>query len=360
MAVSVPIFRQETVLNPAQSLKRQVQQKKSAVQASKPQSAPRERKCSVARTVVILSDAWTFLVIREAFFGARRFEEFRTMLEIPRATLTDRLQRLVAEDIFRRIEYSEKSSWVEYRLTRSGMDLYPTFMSLMQFGDNWLSEKHGVPLQLIHTQCDQVTKPYVGCSHCREKVVARRVSYRDGAGAGSVMAEPMKRSRRSSDDNQFNRGRPSSVSRALQVIGDRWSFLVIREAFFGARRFDKLQSELGIAPNILSDRLSRLVDRGIFMKRMYQSGPDRFEYLLTPMGFDLYGPLIMMMAWGDKWRSNGKAPLVLTHLDCGHDFTPMVLCSECREPIAAHSMQYRMRYNPDRFGGKKSSRALPG
>lgn len=330
--------------------------------ASKPTGTPglRERNCSVARTVVILSDAWTFLVIREAFFGAHRFEEFRSMLQIPRATLTDRLQRLVSEGIFKRIEYSETSSWVEYRLTRSGIDLYPTFMALMQFGDKWLSENHGVPLQLVHADCGKVSTPFVACSHCLTKVTARHVTYRDGPGAGHVSVEPSKRSRRSSDDEQFNRGRPSSVSRALQVIGDRWSFLVIREAFFGARRFDKLQSELSIAPNILSDRLTRLVERGIFMKRMYQSGPDRFEYLLTPMGFDLYGPLITMMAWGDKWRSNGKAPLILTHIDCGHDFTPTVICNECKNPVQAHAMQYRMRYNPDRYGGKKSSRALPG
>ena len=364
VARSLLLSLREKSLNPAQSLRRQVRPKKkstvTALRASRTQGTPRERKCSVARTVVILSDAWTFLVIREAFFGARRFEEFRLMLEIPRATLADRLQRLVTEGIFRQIEYSETSSWVEYRLTRLGIDLYPTFMALMQFGDEWLSEKHGVPLQLVHVECGKVTKPYVACSHCKERVTARHVTYRDGPGAGAVVVEPTRRSRRSSDDNLFNRGRPSAVSRALQVIGDRWSFLVIREAFFGARRFDVLRSELRIAPNILSDRLSRLVERGIFMKRMYQSRPDRFEYLLTPMGIDLYGPLIMMMAWGDKWRSNGKAPLLLTHADCGHDFTPTVLCSECRQPIAAHAMQYRMRYNPDRYGGKKSSRALPG
>jgi DNA-binding HxlR family transcriptional regulator len=344
----------------ANSLKRREPSRKPGATRGKDVRPTRERKSSVARAVVILSDAWAFLVIREAFFGARRFEEFRSTLEIPRATLTDRLQRLVAEGVFRRIEYSETSSWVEYRLTRSGIELYPTFMALMQFGDKWLSEKEGVPLQLIHVDCGKVTKPFVACSHCLQKVTARRVYFRDGPGSGFAKAEPAKRSRRSSDDHQFNRGRPSSVSRALQVIGDRWSVLVIREAFLGGRRFDELQTELGIAPNILSDRLTRLVDRGIFMRRMYQSGPDRFEYLLTPMGFDLYGPLITMMAWGDKWRANGKVPLILTHVDCGHDFIPTVICSECYKPIGAHAMQYRMRYNPDRYGGKKSSRALPG
>lgn len=319
---------------------------------------PRERNCSIARTVNILSDAWAFLVMREAFFGARRFEEFRASLDIPRGTLTDRLRRLTREDILKEVSYSETSSRIEYKLTRAGLDIYPIFISLMQFGDRWLSDVKGPPLQLIHGECNCVCRPVVSCSHCGERVTARAVAYRDGPGAGESVASPARRSRRTSDD--FMRGRPSSVSKALQVIGDRWSFLVIREAFFGARRFDQLQSGLNIASNILTDRLARLVEAGVFRKRKYQSLPDRFEYRLTPMGMDLYGPLIMMMAWGDRWRSDGKPPLLLRHLDCGHDFTPVLLCNRCGRPIQAHAMKYRLRYNPDRYGGQKSGRALPG
>lgn len=320
-------------------------------------ATPTERNCSVARTVNIVSDAWAFLVIREGFFGARRFEEFRSALDIPRATLTDRLRRLTREEIFRELSYSDTSSRVEYKLTRAGIDLYPTFMALMQFGDRWLPDPDGPPLKLVHEECDCVSKPFVSCSCCHERVTAKRVVYRDGPGAGSMPIEPMRRSRRTADN--FVRGRPSSVSRALEVIGDRWSFLVIREAFFGARRFDQLQVELNIATNILTDRLARLVDRGIFKKHKYQSLPERFEYRLTPMGMDLYGPLVMMMAWGDRWRAGGRPPLLLKHLDCGKDFTPVVICSRCSKPIHAHAMKYRMRYDPERFGGPKSGRALP-
>jgi DNA-binding HxlR family transcriptional regulator len=317
-----------------------------------------ERNCSIARTVSILSDAWTFLVIREAFFGARRFEEFRSSLKISRATLTDRLRRLTHEGILREASYSDTSSRVEYKLTKSGIDLYPIFMALMQFGDRWLTDPKGAPLQLIHETCNCVSKPIVSCSCCQERIVARGVSSRDGPGAGKTPIETSRRSRRTADE--FMRGRPSSVSRAVEVIGDRWSFLVLREAFFGASRFDKLQAELNIASNILTDRLARLVDRKIFRKRQYQALPERFEYLLTPMGNALYGPLIMMMAWGDRWRANGQPPLLLTHLDCGNDFTPVVICNRCRSPIHAYSMKYSMRYNPDKFGGRKSDRAVPG
>ncbi|HUC49961.1 MAG TPA: helix-turn-helix domain-containing protein [Xanthobacteraceae bacterium] len=310
----------------------------------------RERNCSVARVVGILSDAWTFLIIREAFFGARRFESFRTALGLPRATLTERLKRLTHQGIFRQHRTSQISRRAEYRLTRAGLELYPSFMAMMQFGDRWLPGNKGAPLRMIHDICGCECQPLVACSSCLQEVTAVRVNYRNGSGAGYRQAQPVHRARRSSDASQFSRGRPSSVSRTLEIIGDRWSFLIIREAFLGARRFDRLMAELNIASNILTDRLARLVGTGIFERRKYQSQPDRYEYRLTAMGKDLYGPLIVMLAWGDRWLSRGGPPIILTHRDCGNDFTPTVICNHCKKPIEAHGMRYHMNYDPRDFG----------
>jgi DNA-binding HxlR family transcriptional regulator len=317
---------------------------------SRPSLRLRERNCSVARVVSILSDAWTFLVIREAFFGARRFEGFRAALGIPRATLTDRLMRLTHQGIFRQIRYSKSSRRVEYRLTEAGLELYPSFMAMMQFGDRWLAAGKPPPLRLVHISCGKECRPIVACSACHERVSAARVSYRNGPGAGYRAVQPVHRARRSSDSAQYLRGRPSSVSRTLQIIGDRWSFLIIREAFFGARRFERLQSELNIASNILADRLGRLVGQGVFERRKYQDQPERFEYRLTEMGMDLYGPLIAMMAWGDRWLSHGRRPLILTHRDCKKDFVPTVECDRCHQPIKPQDMQYHLNYAPADFG----------
>lgn len=314
-----------------------------------------ERNCSVARVVGILSDAWTFLIIREAFFGARRFESFRAALGLPRATLTERLKRLTRQGIFRQYRTSPGSRRAEYRLTKAGLELYPSFMAMMQFGDRWLSGGKGSPLTLIHETCGSECQPIVACSACLEPMAAVRVNYRNGPGAGYRSAQPVHRARRSSDATQFSRGRPSSVSRTLEIIGDRWSFLIIREAFLGARRFDRLLAELNIASNILTDRLTRLVATGIFERRKYQSQPDRYEYRLTEMGMDLYGALIVMLAWGDRWLSRGGPPIILTHHDCGNDFTPTVICNHCMTPIEAHAMRYRMNYQPRDFGAPEIS-----
>lgn len=309
----------------------------------------RERNCSVARTLDIVSDAWAFLIIREAFFGTQTFEAFRAALGIPRATLTDRLRKLTQLAIFRQVAPGS-SLRKEYRLTKMGFDLYPSFIALMQFGDRWLAGGKPAPLTLVHIGCGCDSHPIVACSHCGESVTARDAKYRDGPGAGRHPAKAGRNTRRASDGNRFQLGRPSSVSRALEIIGDKWSFMVVREGFFGNRRYDKILTELEIAPNILTDRLNRLVASGVLRRRQYQSSPDRYEYLLTDMGRDLYGPFITMLQWGDRWLSKGKPPLLLTHLTCGHDFHASVNCDRCKQPIVAADMRYRLTYDPKAFG----------
>ena len=304
----------------------------------------------MARTLDIVSDAWAFLIIREAFFGTRTFEAFRSALDIPRATLTDRLRKLTRLEIFRQVA-THVGQRKEYRLTKMGFDLYPSFIALMQFGDRWLSDGKP-PSAGAGAQAVRLREPPHRRLLANARPNSRRaaVQYRDGPGAGRKPAKPGRNTRRASDGSRFMLGRPSSVSRALQIIGDKWSFMVVREAFFANRRYDKIQSELGIAPNILTDRLSRLVAQGVFHRRLYQTAPERYEYLLTDMGRDLYGPFVAMLAWGDRWHSKGKLPLLLRHVKCGHDFHASVICDQCQKPIIAADMQYKLSYDPAVFG----------
>jgi DNA-binding HxlR family transcriptional regulator len=305
---------------------------------------PLERNCSVGRTVNIIGDGWSFMILREGYFGVRRFKHFQSMLGLPRGTLSARLSALTEQGLLRKVQYSERPPRSEYRLTMMGFDLYSVMLSLLAFGDKWLAGGEPPPLKMFHIACYSECHPFVACSACGEEIRATRLKYRDGPGAGwAPMAIP-KKSRRSVDPTVLERRRPSSVARALQVIGDRWSFMVVREAFFGVRRFDDWQARLGIAPNILSDRLKRFVNFGIFDRIRYQTQPERFEYRLTDMGRDLIGPFAAMLRWGDQWLSGNNPPLIHTHLDCGHDFTPKVVCDHCREPITAAAMRYEMAY----------------
>ncbi|OWW22851.1 winged helix-turn-helix transcriptional regulator [Noviherbaspirillum denitrificans] len=307
-----------------------------------------DRFCSVARTVEILSDAWSFLVLRECFFGARRFEQFQAVLRVPRNTLVKRLNKLTELGLLKKVSYSSGSSRFEYRFTDKGSDLYATMLSLLQFGDKWLHRDEALPLQLIHQQCGKPCSPIVVCSACNEEIDARDVQYRNGPGAGSApRSVDRPRSRRASDPGVLERVRPCSVARALQIIGDRWTFLVIREMFFGVRRFDEFHANLGIASNILTDRLQRLTEHGIIEKRQYQARPERFEYRYTAKGRELYSSMIVMMRWGDKWLSKGRPPLIIRHRKCQHDFHAVVACSECRQELDVHEMRYELRYTLD-------------
>jgi len=129
-----------------------------------------------------------------------------------------------------------------------------------------------------------------------------------------------------------------SIGRAMELLGERWTFLILREAFWGVRRFTELQRNLGIARNILSNRLQTLVGAGILERRLYQADPERYEYRLSEMGRDLYPAFVAIKRWGDKHLAPGTTrPLVLRH-SCGHDADPHMTCSHCGEAIDARDV----------------------
>ena len=305
------------------------------------------RNCSVERTLGIVSDAWTFLVLREFYLGARRFGEIQTALGIPRTTLSVRLHGLVEAEMLVRQPHAHVADRSGYRLTERGLDLYLVMLALLRFGDDHLNGGRDVPLILLHRKCGQVCRPETLCSQCNRPIEALRVSYRDGPGAGRAIETRMPQRRRTGNADMFERGRPSSVSRTLGILADRWTFLLLREFFFGVTRFDDFQSALRIASNILADRLNHLVERGIIKRILYRTAPDRYEYKLTAIGRELYLPLIQMMRWGDGWLSE-QPPVILHHKDCDRDFTPVIACDQCREPIHPRDMDYRLNYRSPR------------
>lgn len=124
-----------------------------------------------------------------------------------------------------------------------------------------------------------------------------------------------------------------SVARTLDVVGERWSLLILRDAFYGVRRFEDFQNDLGIARNILSDRLDKLVDQGVLERHLYQERPPRYEYRLTAKGRDLLPVLLAMMRWGDRWVCDDDVPVRLTHTTCGSETHAVMACAECGEEL---------------------------
>ena len=139
-----------------------------------------------------------------------------------------------------------------------------------------------------------------------------------------------------------------SIDRALGVIGDRWTILIMRDAFRGIRRFDEFRSDLSIARPVLADRLRKLVDAGVLSRRQYQDHPPRFEYRLTPMGLELSPALVALMRWGDRWLNDGQAPTVLVHEPCGSELEQGFWCRSCQSTFTPTAIASRPSGTPVR------------
>jgi DNA-binding HxlR family transcriptional regulator len=131
-----------------------------------------------------------------------------------------------------------------------------------------------------------------------------------------------------------------SVASTLEVIGERWTLHVLRESFLGVRRFEDFHRNIGVARNILSDRLNTLVAEGILRRELYNERPARYEYRLTRKGVDLWGILVELMKWGNRWSPNPDGPaLELRHRGCGAVIEPTHACPECGEQVQAWDLQ---------------------
>ena len=127
-------------------------------------------------------------------------------------------------------------------------------------------------------------------------------------------------------------GQNCSIARSLELVGERWTILVLRDVFLGRRRFDQMQSSLGVARNVLAARLDRLVGEGILEKVPYQERPLRHEYRLTSKGLDLWPVIVELLRWGDRHAAPAAGPpIVLRHKGCGGELGERRICTRCGE-----------------------------
>ncbi len=142
-----------------------------------------DQPCSVARTLAVIGDRWTLLVLRDCFLKVRRFEDFQARLGIGRPILADRLQKLVDHFVLTKVAYQERPTRHEYRLTDKGLDLYPVVMSIVHWGDVHMAGRKGRPLLHRHAACGHLFDPAMVCSECGETLDPREVQVEPGPGA---------------------------------------------------------------------------------------------------------------------------------------------------------------------------------
>jgi DNA-binding HxlR family transcriptional regulator len=142
-----------------------------------------EEQCSVARTVAVIGDRWSLLILRDCFLRVRRFEDFQERLGVTRHVLADRLKKLVRHGVLRRVPYQDRPKRHEYILTQKGLDLHPIIMAIVHWGDIHMADERGRPRLYEHKRCGRIFDPVMTCSECGGPLSAREVHVHVGPGA---------------------------------------------------------------------------------------------------------------------------------------------------------------------------------
>jgi DNA-binding HxlR family transcriptional regulator len=137
---------------------------------------------------------------------------------------------------------------------------------------------------------------------------------------------------------------PCSIARTLDVVGEWWTPLILRDVAYGVRRFGEIQQDLGVSANVLSDRLEGLLAEGILERRLYQQRPERHEYHLSEKGAELIPPLLALMQWGDRWKWPGaRGPVRVTHDQCAHEVQLELRCEHCEREVPVSELRANAR-----------------
>ncbi len=294
----------------------------------------------VALAFKIMSDRWSWLILRDSFVGVRRFEDLRRRSGAARGTLTSRLNSLVEDGILYRNPYQTSPARYEYRLTDKGFGLYPVALLMWAWENKWTDDHEDLPGTLTHKSCGKATTPVLRCSACQKPLLASDVSYFAGPAAQSKTVHPPHEQRRRRSKKNHPDGVDKSFFHVVDIIGDRWTGMLLAAIWFNQHRYDDIAAAIGIATNILSDRLKMLTATKVLERRAYRSNPVRYEYRMTEKGLDLYGATIMLHQWSNRWLVGSKGATLRLEHSCGAPLKCTVACEICSEQLQPHDVSY--------------------
>ncbi|MGC6475610.1 MAG: winged helix-turn-helix transcriptional regulator [Parvibaculales bacterium] len=296
------------------------------------------KACSIWRALDVLGDKPTLLILESYWLGSRRFSDFHKQTGLLKTVISDRLQKLLKAGCMQKIPYSDKPLRFEYRGTEKLLDLYPVALSMLNWENKWNDNHHKIAVRLTHETCGQATTPILQNDCCASVIDAREVEWKVGPGLSDVPLNYQRRRKTTLDVTNRNTALFDSI---IDVIGDRWSSLIIRSVFTQINHFQDIQDETQMASNILSERLLDLVARNI-LKRL-EVDKRRVQYRLTEKGRDIYPILMSLLVWGDRWYADEKGPpLVLTHRPCQKPLQMNIICSACGDKIHVSDMSFEV------------------
>jgi DNA-binding HxlR family transcriptional regulator len=298
---------------------------------------------SLGKGSLALGDRWNLLILREAFRGARRFQDWTAALGVSDPVLSIRLRDLTDLELLKKVPYSTTPLRHEYRLTALSRDMWQVFVAIWLWDSRWTMHGDGdaVPprARLRHHLCGYTVVPLLGCSACEargvtpfETLVTRHPGYTYAEG------NPPRRYRRVQQPSDTS----GSELHAIDMLGDRWGTSVLAAAFLGARRFNDFTRDInGIPPLMLTQRLTTYVEQRVLNRYPVVEGGRRLEYHLTPKGLDFFGVFSNEIAWSSQaFVDRDGPPLVISHRPCGNTFLPVYVCNACNRKLNRREVEF--------------------
>ncbi|MFJ2031983.1 winged helix-turn-helix transcriptional regulator [Streptosporangium sp. NPDC087985] len=295
---------------------------------------------------VALGDRWNMLILREAFAGAGRFQDWLARLPVSDPVLSSRLKDLTALGILAKEQYSVSPPRYEYRLTAQGRDMWQVFVAVWMWDSRWI--EHQIPVyapgvRLRHESCGYTITPLLGCDTCDARgVTPHDITTIRHPDYVYDQSNPPRRYRRTRLPSETQEG---VLHSSIDLLGDRWSTSVLSAAFLGARRFGDFQRDIGrIPPLLLTQRLNTFVEQGVLRRQPLAEGGRRHEYRLNPKGLDFFGIFANSIAWSRAaFQDEQGPPLILKHRPCGQDYVPRYVCNVCNEVLERRELSFVSR-----------------
>ncbi|MFD1929984.1 winged helix-turn-helix transcriptional regulator [Nonomuraea mangrovi] len=297
-----------------------------------------ERPSAIGQALLAISDQWTLLILQRAFLlHTRRFADWRDQLGMSESVLANRLKELVAGELLRPEPYREAGrARTEYLLTERAIELWPMLVEIWSWERRWVPRRHSLP-ELVHETCGSRTDVELGCASCgRAPVTARDTETVRAAATFAQVTVP--RHHRRTVRGEAERDPLSYLPDTFELLGDRWSTVILAAAFLGMRRFADFQSELGVAPSVLSNRLRRFTELGVLAVEEPGARP---RYRLTGKGLDFFGIFAFVVEWAQAWYTGPpNTDLRVTHRACGQPFRPCLRCRSCGRAISRTEVHF--------------------
>ena len=273
---------------------------------------------AIGRMLGLLGDEWNLLILQQALMGAGRYSQFMSRLPISNSVLTKRLRMLVDEGLLT----------ADYATTARSRSLWPVLLSIWEWERVWVAEhQHRLPA-MRHAQCGELFSPVLRCAACTAPVGGEELEFAVGPSGQWSRSAPSATTRRRSESEDAAR-QAGLFPQTMAVLGNRWAAALLVAAFLGTSRFTDFQTQLGVPPSVLTERLQTFCDIGV-LTATAAGQSERSAYRLSGKGRALAGVLITALQWAQRWFVAPDGPaMVLRHRGCGKTLTGELACDRC-------------------------------